>query len=95
MKYTIKIAPSAMLNIDEHVEFFFEKDPERASILIKEFELSINSLEFSPNRCKPGRIMGTRELLYPKNYCIVFRVNDDDKTVDILHIYHQKQNRYK
>src|SRR5262249_44206861 len=47
------------------------------------------SLETLPNRGRPGRITGTRELIFPP-YVIVYRINL--QTVEILRIYHGAQD---
>jgi len=47
------------------------------------------SLETFPNRGRPGRIAGTRELVFPP-YIIVYRITA--QTVEVLRIYHGAQD---
>ncbi len=47
----------------------------------------IRSLKSSPNRGRPGRRIGTRELAFtPLPYVVVYAVKSE--AVEILHIYH-------
>jgi toxin ParE1/3/4 len=50
-----------------------------------------NALDTFPNRGRPGRIPGTRELVFsPLPYILVYRVKGD--TVEIAYIYHGAQD---
>jgi plasmid stabilization system protein ParE len=53
---------------------------------------TIRSLKDTPFRARPGRIDGTRELLFlPMPYVAVYRVHE--QSVEVLRIYHTSQNR--
>jgi toxin ParE1/3/4 len=59
---------------------------------IREIHNKINALQTSPHRGRPGRIEGTRELVFSwLPYIVVYRVKAD--TIEILHIYHGSQDR--
>jgi addiction module RelE/StbE family toxin len=50
-----------------------------------------DSLSEWPRRGRPGRIAGTRELVFVWPYVIVYEVEDD--TVRILRVWHGAQDR--
>lgn len=93
MNYTVITAPSALSDIDERLEFISRTFPEYADILSTNLFQAINKLAFAPKRYKPGYISGTRESLAVTNYLIVFRINEAAKQVEVLHVYHQRQER--
>lgn len=93
MIYAVVTAPSAASDIIERIKFVSEKYPEYADRLSDKFYQAIDSLSFAPKRYKPGRLNGTRESFEVSDYCIVFRIDENTETVEVLHVYHQKQKR--
>jgi len=66
--------------------------PAFANSTIQELYQAILTLRSIPNRGRPGREEGTRELVLPRlPYIVVYRVKEND--VEILHIYHGAQHR--
>ena len=63
-------------------DYLFEKTPENAARLIREICSAASGLKSFPNRGRPGKKQGTRELVMPSlPYIIVYQV-----TSDILHV---------
>jgi toxin ParE1/3/4 len=53
---------------------------------------AVRSLKASPNRGRPGREHGTREILFaPLPYVAVYRVKKE--IIEVLRIYHGAQDR--
>jgi plasmid stabilization system protein ParE len=53
---------------------------------------TIRSLKTSPQRGRPGRVEGTRELVFsPLPYVAVYRTTNHD--IEVLRIYHGAQDR--
>ena len=52
----------------------------------------IRSLKALPHRGRPGREIGTREMLFPPlPYVAVYRVNG--RTIEVVRVYHGAQDR--
>jgi len=72
-------AESAPENI---ADYLFEKTPENAARLIREICGAVFALRIYPNRGRPGKKSGTRELVLPAlPYVVVYKV-----VGDVLHI---------
>ncbi|HYH19700.1 MAG TPA: type II toxin-antitoxin system RelE/ParE family toxin [Azospirillum sp.] len=66
--------------------------PRSTPIAARELAITLfttgDSLSALPNRGRPGRIPGTRELLVASPYVIVYEVGTD--TISILRVWHGK-----
>lgn len=66
------------------------KAPRAAAIVDERIETAIETLPALPDRGRPGRIAGTRELLIAGTSCIAaYRVSGD--TIRVLRILHMAQ----
>lgn len=52
-----------------------------------------DSLAILPEKGRPGRLPGTRELSAVSPYVIVYQVDQDAQTVRILRVWHTSQDR--
>jgi toxin ParE1/3/4 len=68
-----------------------EQNPAAASRVAAQLVAACDRLEYLPERGRPGRIVGTRELVSVRPYVIVYRINKE--TVEILRVWHGAQNR--
>lgn len=89
-KYTVKLMPHALRDLEEIYEYIAQhlQAASTAENLITQIENGILSLEYMPNRCPARRIgsyanKGYRQL-FIKNYTVVFRVNEESKTVIVV-----------
>jgi addiction module RelE/StbE family toxin len=67
-------------------------NPSAASRMAVEIVAACDRLEFFPERGRPGLRRGTRELTTVWPYVIVYKVQAPS-TVEILSIWHGRQNR--
>ena len=78
----VRWTQAAADDLDSIANYLFEKTPEHAPRLIRELYTAPSSLMRFPNRGRPGKKEGTRELvLHALPYIIVYRVSGE-----ILHV---------
>jgi toxin ParE1/3/4 len=88
----IRWTPAAAADLEHIKEYLTEHHPSWAQSTIVELYEAIRSLKLSPQRGRPGRVDGTRELVFPRlPYIAVYRVKGD--AVEVLHIFHGAQRR--
>ena len=76
----------------EGIKIYLEgNSPHLAEPTVRRIYESILTLKNAPNRGRPGRRAGTRELvLSPLPHLVIYRLRGD--AIEILHIYHGTQN---
>ena len=90
--YVVRWTSPAAKDLKEIVDFIEKDSTETARSVATKLFNSANSLDLMPNRGRPGRVKGTRELIVPGlPYLIVYRVVAS--AVHILRIYHGARNR--
>ena len=78
-------------DLENIANYLFEKTPENAARLIRELYDAPSTLMSFPNRGRPGKKEGTRELVMPSlPYVIVYQFRSD--TVHIVRILHSSQD---
>jgi toxin ParE1/3/4 len=86
----VKWLQRARRNLDEEIAYLAEESPEHAFKVYNHIRARIAALEQFPNMGRPGRIMGTRELIVaPYPYIVPYRVKDN--TIIILRVFHVSQ----
>lgn len=88
--YRVMLMSRALNDLDGIYRYIAEalQQPDTASNLVDDLERQILSLEYFPYRC-PLRTVGVYagkgyRQLFVRNYTVVFRVNEADKTVIVL-----------
>lgn len=88
--YKVKLMNRALHDLDNIYKYIAENlsEPDTALKLAEEIEQEILSLEHFPSRCPLCRTgayanKGYRQL-FVKNYTVVFRVNETEKTVVVV-----------
>jgi len=83
----VRWTKAAADDLESIANYLFEKTPEHAARLIRELYTAPSSLKRFPNRGRPGKKEGTRELvLRALPYIIVYRVSGENlHVVRILH----------
>ncbi|HYM78957.1 MAG TPA: type II toxin-antitoxin system RelE/ParE family toxin [Candidatus Dormibacteraeota bacterium] len=77
----------ARANLDAEAEYIARDDPAAAARMVTTISRAIESLRRFPSMGRPGRVMGTRELVVPRTpYIVPYRVRHD--TVEILRVFH-------
>jgi addiction module RelE/StbE family toxin len=86
----IRWSPEAAADFAGIVDYIQQQNPSAADRVCHSTYDSVNSLESFPNRGRPGRIDGTRELvLAPLPFIVVYRVTID--AVEIARVLHGSQ----
>jgi addiction module RelE/StbE family toxin len=76
----------AAADLERIADYLFEQVPERADKLVRTVYQAPATLPKIPQRGRPGRRVGTRELvLSPLPYLLVYTVRDESIIVRILH----------
>jgi len=79
-------------DLENITDYLFEKTPENAARLVREICDAALALKTYPNRGRPGKKSGIRELVLPAlPYIIVYKVGNG--VVHIARILHGAQDR--
>jgi addiction module RelE/StbE family toxin len=84
-------ANSALRDIDRHISYIAQFNPEAARRLARGLIAAGESLARLSQRGRPGQTKGSRELVVVWPYILVYRINQ--KTVEILRVWHGAQDR--
>jgi len=83
----VKWLRNALLNLDEEATYIAAEDPTAARLVAQRIVEAVALLAEQPAMGRPGRVVGTRELLVPKTrYLIPYRIRADQ--VEILRVFH-------
>jgi toxin ParE1/3/4 len=82
----VKWTKTALANLVAIVEYIEKDNAERAKSFALEIQEKTNSLADFPGIGRPGRVIGTRELVIHPNYIIPYRMRDD--VLEILRVQH-------
>jgi toxin ParE1/3/4 len=86
----IEWSPEAAGDFAGIVAYIHERNPSAAARVAHSMYDSVASLESFPNRGRPGRVDGTRELvLAPLPFIVVYRVRRD--VVEVARVLHGAQ----
>ncbi len=86
----IKWSPEAAADFAGIVAYIHERNPSAADRVAHTMYDSADSLQSFPNRGRPGRVGGTREvILAPLPFIVVYRVKRD--VVEIARVLHGAQ----
>ncbi|WP_346380557.1 type II toxin-antitoxin system RelE/ParE family toxin [Acidithiobacillus sp.] len=85
--------PSALDDRDAIIEYLEPLNPHAAVNLLQALILAGDSLTLFPYRGRPGLAAGTRELVAVWPYLIVYEIDDEADTANILRIWHGAQDR--
>lgn len=70
-----------------------ERNPAAAIRVTRALLAAADSLAVLPEKGRPGRVPGTRELSAVPPYVIVYRVERDARLVRVLRVWHTAQDR--
>jgi len=82
----VKWTKTALANLVSIIEYIETDNAERAKSFALEIQSKTNSLAEFPSIGRPGRVIGTRELVIHPNYVIPYRVREG--IVEILRVQH-------
>ncbi len=82
--------PKAVEDRVSIMDYIAQDNPAAALELDEEIEAKTNALVSHPKLYKPGRMKGTREMVIPPNYVVVYRETPAEVTVlRVLHAARQ------
>ena len=83
----VKWLRAALANLDAEAEYIAHDKPPAAARIVTTIQRTVENLKRYPAIGRPGRVMGTRELVVPGTpYIIPYRVRQD--TVEVLRVFH-------
>lgn len=86
----LRWAEAAVADLERIADYLFENVPERAEDLVRALYNGPSALLKFPQRGRPGKKQGTRELvLAPLPYIIVYTIGDD--VIHVARILHGAQ----
>ena len=78
---------TALRNLDQEADFIAAEDPAAAGQVVHRILDAVALLSTHPGLGRPGRVVGTRELVVPNTrYVIPYRVQRDE--IVILRVFH-------
>jgi addiction module RelE/StbE family toxin len=88
----IRWTPAARTDLDRISDYLEDHYPHYRQPTLSKLYHAIRSLKDSPYRGRPGRVEGTREILFPPMpYIAIYRVREN--SIEVLRIYHTSQDR--
>jgi addiction module RelE/StbE family toxin len=87
----VVLSPEALADLRHIRDYIALHNPSAASRVAVQLVAACDRLAFLPNRGRPGRAPGTRELVTVRPYVIVYRVTPG--AVEIVRIWHMAQSR--
>lgn len=83
----VKWLREARANLDAEAEYISQDSPAAAGRVVEAIETAVAGLARHPATGRPGRVVGTRELVVPGTpYVIPYRVQDN--TVEVIRVFH-------
>lgn len=83
--------PTALADLEAIFAYLLPLNPFAAERVVQGLTIAADSLNTFPQRGRPGRVKGTRELVAVWPYVMVYEVRDE--AVVILRLWHGAQDR--
>jgi toxin ParE1/3/4 len=88
----IRWTPAAVADLERISSYLKTRHPRYREPTMRKLYEAVRSLKQWPDRGRPGREDGTRELLFPPlPYIAVYRVKE--QSIEVLRIYHAAQEQ--
>ena len=82
----VRWTPLAAEDLEQICDYLAQDSPASARRIAQAVVEGVSSLETLPNRGRPGRVAGTRELIFaPLPFVAVYEVSDEVHVLRILH----------
>jgi toxin ParE1/3/4 len=83
----VKWLRTALVNLNAEAEYIAHDNPAAAARVVNQIENAVKNLRRYPAMGRPGRVIGTREMVVPgTSYIIPYRVRND--CVEVLRVFH-------
>lgn len=79
----------ALLQYEVLIQFVRDRNQPAAEALARRIDESVERACHFPEVGRPGRIVGTRELIVHPNYIVVYRITET--AIDVLRLLHARQ----
>ena len=83
----------AETDLDGILAYLAERNPSAALEIAQSLVLAADSLATFPNRGRPGKLAGTRELVAVQPYLLIYEIDADADVVRILRVWHGARDR--
>jgi len=88
----IRWTPPAAADLQHISDYLKEHHPQYRRTTLQKLYERIRALKAAPYAGRPGRVEGTRELLFlPMPYVAVYRITE--QTIEVWRVYHTSQHR--
>lgn len=88
----IRWTPAAAADLQRISDYLQDHHPHYRQPTLRKLYTKIRTLKDAPHIGRPGRIEGTRELLFlPMPYVVVYRVQND--AIEVWRIWHTSRSR--
>ena len=78
---------TGLKNLDDIAAYIAEENPLAAGRVVEMIEIQVNQLKLQPAIGRPGRVLGTRELVIANtHYLVPYRIKNNK--VEILRVFH-------
>ncbi|MGY2043008.1 type II toxin-antitoxin system RelE/ParE family toxin [Pseudomonas pergaminensis] len=81
----IEWVPAARVELRQIIEYLSHRNPVAALEIKRSIEAAVLALSRRPHLYRPGRILGTREMVVHPNYLVVYKVTDNIRVLSVLH----------
>lgn len=81
--------PEARAGLREILSYIAERNPAAAFSLFDAIERSTSALPMHPYLYRPGKVVGTREMVVHPNYIVVYRIAHS--AIEIVNVLHSRQ----
>lgn len=83
----VKWLRTALANLNAEAEYIAQDNPEAAARIVTVIQRAVENLKHFPAMGRPGRVMGTRELVITGTpYVVPYRVRNN--AVEVLRVFH-------
>jgi toxin ParE1/3/4 len=87
----VVLSPEAIADLGHIRDYLGDRNPAAASRVAVQLVAACDALEHLPERGRPGRVRGTREITLIWPYVIVYRIIPN--AVEIVRVWHGAQDR--
>ncbi|UXV20797.1 type II toxin-antitoxin system RelE/ParE family toxin [Pseudomonas fluorescens] len=81
----VECAPAARAQLRQITDYISDRNPVAALELNQAIEACVLALSRRPHLYRPGRVVGTREMVVHPNYLVVYQVTDSIRVLSVLH----------
>ncbi|MHB9456494.1 type II toxin-antitoxin system mRNA interferase toxin, RelE/StbE family (plasmid) [Pseudomonas amygdali pv. morsprunorum] len=79
----------ARMSLAKIIRYISNEDPQAAQAILERLQSAILPVADHPYLYRPGRVLGTRELVAHPNYVLVYRVTLE--RIEVLNVIHARQ----